>query len=98
MVMVTEKLTIVERIRYVEQAPESGKEFVAHSFPCSSHLAGLIVGGALVWQGITASGNPDPTAPHLDHNAVISITGILVFREGLEAILVLSAITASLVK
>ncbi len=61
-------------------------------------VAGLLVGGVLVWQGITASGAPDPTAPHLDHNAVILNTGILVFREGLEAILVLSAITASLVK
>jgi high-affinity iron transporter len=61
-------------------------------------VAGLLVGGILVWQGITASGAPDPTAPHLDHNAVILNTGILVFREGLEAILVLSAITASLVK
>lgn len=59
-------------------------------------LAGLIVVGVLVWQGITASGNPDPTASHLDHNAVIVDTGLLVFREGLEAILVLSAITASL--
>ena len=61
-------------------------------------LAGLIISGVLVWQGIVASGNPDPTAPHLDHNAVILNTGILVFREGLEAILVLSALTASLVK
>jgi high-affinity iron transporter len=61
-------------------------------------LAGILVGGALVWQGITASGNPNPTAAHLDHTSVILNTGILVFREGLEAILVLSAITASLVK
>lgn len=61
-------------------------------------LAGLIIVGVLVWQGIVASGNPNPTAPHLDHNAVILNTGILVFREGLEAILVLSALTASLVK
>jgi high-affinity iron transporter len=52
--------------------------------------------GALVWQGITASGNPNPAAAHIDHNAAILDTGLLVFREGLEAILVLSAITASL--
>ncbi|GCE10224.1 FTR1 family iron permease [Tengunoibacter tsumagoiensis] len=61
-------------------------------------LAGILIVGVLVWQGITASGTPDPTAPHLDHNAVILNTAILVFREGLEAILVLSALTASLVK
>jgi len=52
--------------------------------------------GVLVWQGITSSGNPNLTAPHIDHNAAIVNTGLLVFREGLEAILVLSAITASL--
>lgn len=61
-------------------------------------LAGILIAGVLVWQGITASGAPDPTVPHLDRNAVILNTGILVFREGLEAILVLSALTASLVK
>jgi high-affinity iron transporter len=59
-------------------------------------LAALCVVGILVWQGITASGNPDPTASHIDHNAAILDTGILVFREGLECILVLAAITASM--
>ncbi|HEX6778886.1 MAG TPA: FTR1 family protein [Ktedonobacterales bacterium] len=59
-------------------------------------LAGLLVFGVLIWQGITASGNPDPTASHLSPPAAILDTGILVLREGLEAILVLSAITASL--
>ncbi len=61
-------------------------------------VAGVMVAGVLVWQGITASGVPDPTVAHLDRNVVILNTGILVFREGLEAILVLAAITASLVK
>lgn len=59
-------------------------------------LAALCVVGVLIWQGITASGNPDPTVAHLDHNAAILDTGILVFREGLECILVLAAITASM--
>jgi high-affinity iron transporter len=59
-------------------------------------LAALCIVGILVWQGITASGNPDPTASHIDHNAAILDTGILVFREGLECILVLAAITASM--
>jgi len=52
---------------------------------------------ALVWQGITANGAPDPTLAHLSPGAVILNTGLLVFREGLEAILVLAAITASFV-
>lgn len=60
-------------------------------------LAGLCVVSVFVWQGITAAGNPDPTTAHLDHNAAILDTGILVFREGLECILVLAAITASMV-
>ncbi len=60
-------------------------------------LAGLAILGVLVWQGITSSGNPDPTLSHLSHNAVILDSGILVFRQGLEAILVLAAMTASFV-
>jgi len=60
-------------------------------------VAGLIIVGALVWQGINAGGVPDPTAAHLSEGAVILNTGLLVFREGLEAILVLAAITASFV-
>jgi high-affinity iron transporter len=59
-------------------------------------LAALIVLGALVWQGIVASGNPDPTDPNLTRGAVILNTGLLVFREGLEVILVMAALTASL--
>ena len=59
-------------------------------------LAGLIVLGVLVWQGITASGNPDPTVKHIGTGAALLDTGLLVFREGLECILVLSAITASM--
>ncbi|WP_236018076.1 FTR1 family iron permease [Alicyclobacillus suci] len=60
--------------------------------------AAVIVVGVLVWQGVTANGNPDPTNKHLSHGAAIVDTGILVFREGLETILVLSAITASLIR
>src|SRR5260370_31670926 len=59
-------------------------------------LAGLAVLTALVWHGITASGNPDPTVAHISRGAAILDTGLLVFREGLEMILVLSAITASM--
>ncbi|MGI8483415.1 MAG: FTR1 family iron permease [Thermomicrobiales bacterium] len=60
-------------------------------------IGGLAVLVALVWQGITASGNPDPTSPHLSHNAIVMNTALLVFREGLEAILVLAAITATFI-
>lgn len=60
-------------------------------------VAVFIVLGALVWQGVVASGNPDPTDPNLSRGAVILNTGLLVFREGLEAILVMAALTASLI-
>ncbi|HEX4273793.1 MAG TPA: FTR1 family protein [Bryobacteraceae bacterium] len=38
----------------------------------------------------------DPTAPHLSQVSAVIDIGVLVFREGLECILVLAAITASL--
>lgn len=59
-------------------------------------LGVIAVLSVLVWQGITASGTPDPTLPHLNEQAAIVDTSVLVFREGLECILVLSAITASM--
>ena len=59
-------------------------------------LAALIVVGILVWQGITAGGNPDPTAPNTSPTAALLGIAVLVFREGLECILVLTAITASM--
>ena len=60
-------------------------------------LGATVVLASLVWQGVTAGGAPDPTGAHLTHRAVVMNTGLLVFREGLEAILVLSAIIASFV-
>jgi high-affinity iron transporter len=59
-------------------------------------IAAVLLAGVLIWQGITSSGNPDPTVAHLSTGAAILNTALLVFREGLETILVLSAITASL--
>ncbi len=50
----------------------------------------------LIWQGITSHGSPDPTAPQTSHLSAILDISVLVFREGLESILVLAAITAGL--
>lgn len=52
--------------------------------------------GILIWQGVTAHGSPNPTAPHTSHLSAILDISVLVFREGLESILVLAAITAGL--
>jgi len=49
----------------------------------------------LVWQGLTQQGNPVPVRAPDSFSATLDI-GILVFREGLECILVLAAITASM--
>src|SRR5256885_1935243 len=50
----------------------------------------------IVWQGVTAHGAPDPTQPNTSPTVAFLDIGILVFREGLECILVLAAITASM--
>jgi high-affinity iron transporter len=59
-------------------------------------VAALCVVAMLVWQGITAHGAPDPTRPNTSPTVAFLDIGILVFREGLECILVLAAITASM--
>src|SRR5580698_10549653 len=60
--------------------------------------AALLVLILLIWQGITAGGNPDPTDYRAGSLAGVLDIGVLVFREGLECILVLTAITASMAK
>jgi high-affinity iron transporter len=57
--------------------------------------ATLTVVAAMVWQAVTAAGAPDPTSRHLTPAAVAIESGVLVFREGLESVLVLAAVTAS---
>src|SRR5439155_12312182 len=60
--------------------------------------AALLVLGVLIWQGVTSGGNPEIGAANISPTAAVMNTGILVFREGLEAVLVLAALTASLVR
>jgi high-affinity iron transporter len=52
----------------------------------------------LVWQALTSGGAPDPTLSRPGSLAGVLDIGVLVFREGLECVLVLSAITAGMVK
>src|SRR5919108_3628846 len=58
--------------------------------------AALVVIAMLLWQGITAHGAPDPLLSNTSPTVAFLDIGILVFREGLECILVLAAITASM--
>ena len=59
-------------------------------------LAAAIVAAILIWQGVTEHGVPDPTRPNTSPTVAFLDIGVLVFREGLECILVLAAITASM--
>jgi high-affinity iron transporter len=59
-------------------------------------VCAVVVAGVLIWQGVTAAGNPDPTQTNVSPWGAIMDVGVLVFREGLECILVLAAITASM--
>lgn len=52
--------------------------------------------GILIWQGVTEQGAPDPLRPNTSPTVAFLDIGVLVFREGLECILVLAAITASM--
>jgi len=59
-------------------------------------IGAILVVAVLIWQAVTSFGTPDPIASRRSPlNATLDI-GVLVFREGLESILVLSAITAGL--
>jgi high-affinity iron transporter len=58
--------------------------------------AAICVIGVIMWQGVTAHGAPDPTQPNITPTVAFLDIGVLVFREGLECILVLAAITASM--
>jgi high-affinity iron transporter len=58
--------------------------------------AAIVVVAMMIWQGVTAHGAPDPTQPNTSPAVAFLDIGILVFREGLECILVLAAITASM--
>ena len=66
---------------------------IAGGFVCA-----LCVLAVLVWQGVTAHGAPDPEHPSTSPAMAFLDIGVLVFREGLECILVLAALTASMTR
>ncbi len=59
-------------------------------------FAALAVLAMMVWQGIAVGGAPDPTAANTSPTVAALDIAVLVFREGLECILVIAAITASM--
>src|ERR1700731_3489999 len=58
--------------------------------------AAIFVIALIIWQGVPEHGTPNPMRPGTSPVAAFMDIGILVFREGLECILVLAAITASM--
>ncbi len=56
----------------------------------------LAVLAMMVWQGVAVGGSPDPTAANTSPTVAALDIAVLVFREGLECILVIAAITASM--
>jgi high-affinity iron transporter len=59
-------------------------------------VAAAGVAAILIWQGLNEQGAPDPLRPNTSPTVAFLDIGVLVFREGLECILVLAAITASM--
>jgi high-affinity iron transporter len=59
-------------------------------------VAAACVVAMLIWQAVTAQGAPDPLRADTSPTVAFLDIGVLVFREGLECILVLAAITASM--
>src|SRR3954452_249973 len=58
--------------------------------------AAVFVAAMLIWQGVATQGAPDPLQPNTSSTVAFLDIGILVFREGLECILVLAAVSASM--
>jgi high-affinity iron transporter len=79
-----------------ETASEDRHQPMRILFGVGIFVAALAVIAILIWQGIFAQGAPDPTQPNTSRAVAALDIGVLVFREGLECILVLAAITASM--
>jgi high-affinity iron transporter len=77
---------------------QAGWRNVKNPWAIGLALATSLVIAVMIWQAITEGGAPDPTARDLSPATAVLNSGILVFREGLEAILVLAAITAGLLR
>jgi high-affinity iron transporter len=77
-------------------ATSSPYPLIRFAFGVVIFLAALGVVAIMFWQGVTAHGAPDPTLPHTSATVTSLDIAVLVFREGLECILVLAAITASM--
>src|SRR6201997_3997821 len=74
----------------------SERPLVGASFRVGLLAAAILLIAVMIWQGITTHGAPDPTQLHTSPTVAFLDIGVLVFREGLECVLVIAAITASM--
>jgi high-affinity iron transporter len=58
--------------------------------------AAIFLIAMIIWQGVTAHGAPDSMQLHTSPTVAFLDIGVLVFREGLECVLVIASITASM--
>jgi high-affinity iron transporter len=79
-----------------QRAPSGSNTASRMAARAALSLGGLLLAFVIIWQALSQGGSPDPMAPHLGFNAAALDIGVLVFREGLECILVLAAITATM--
>jgi high-affinity iron transporter len=59
-------------------------------------VSGSLVLGAIIWQILAVLGNPNPLTLDTHSSAAVVDISVLVFREGLECVLVLAAISAGM--
>jgi high-affinity iron transporter len=71
---------------------------ISYAKPFLILVASLVIAAVLLWQAVATSGTPDPLSKGISPMAMILSTSVLVFREGLEAILVLAAVTAGMTR
>lgn len=80
-------------------APRAGGHSRKESLPLYAWTALVLVGAVLIvifsWHASGGTADPTDTAHRMGRTTVVIDSAILVFREGLECILVLAAITAS---
>jgi high-affinity iron transporter len=74
----------------------SPRPLVRASFRIGVLAAAILVIAIIIWQGITTHGVPDPTQLNTSPTVAFLDIAVLVFREGLECVLVIAAITASM--
>jgi high-affinity iron transporter len=80
-----------------EPIPPIIANLITWTFRILMAIGALFVIGVITWQAIFEGGAPDPTKADAKPLSAIFDIAVLVFREGLECILVLAAITASMV-